>query len=97
MIQLEDLREGEKHIKIEYEPTSQLPRKPGYYSTRITNISSSPVRIQAFAGYRKTDAGWLLDTVTGDFYSEEEFLNWYGMEGREWIGRKRRLSRSCVR
>lgn len=37
-----------------------------------------------FGGYRKTGRYFQLSTITGHFFSAEDFRDWYGQPG-EWI------------
>ena len=80
-----DLELGKQFIAIAFGKCVLRPHDPGYYSTRLTNISNHRVRILRFAAYANTKSGWRLSTVTRGFYTAEEFRVWYGLSGGEWI------------
>jgi hypothetical protein len=81
-----DLEEGRKYVHVSYGPSELRPRDRGHYSTTLTNVSGQRVRVLRFAGYKRTPLGWVLHTVTGGFFSAEEFREWYGQGEREWLG-----------
>ena len=54
-------------------------------STTLTNVSGQRLRVLRFAGYVRTPLGWILHTVTGGFFSADEFREWYGLGEGEWI------------
>ena len=85
ILQLSDLEEGGRILHVEYGPSASRPDDPDHYSTSLTNVSEERVRITRFAGYSKTDRGWELTTVTGAFYTSEEFQEWYGLGTDDWI------------
>ena len=84
-LQLADIEPGEKYIQVEYGPSLLRPHDRSHYSTTLTNISGERIRVNRFAGYAKTSKGWKLFTVTKQFYSAEEFRQWYGLGNNEWI------------
>ena len=59
-------------------------KKPNYYSTTLTNLSEEKIKVVKFAGLAQVGGKWKVSTVTGDYYSAEEFREWYGMKD-EWI------------
>ena len=80
-----DLIQGKDYIQIRYGPCPAHPNDPEHYSTTLTNVSDEPVRIERFAAYRKTARRWRMSTVTRNFYSAEEFTEWYGLKDKKWI------------
>ena len=80
-----DLIRGKNYIQIRYRPCPAHPNDTNHYSTTLTNVSDEPIRVERFAGYTKTADGWWLSTVTKNFYSAEEFVEWYGLRGEKWI------------
>jgi len=81
------IEEGNRYLSITYAKSpSRNERGITYYSTRITNVSQEPVRIDRYGGYVNIDEKWTLHNASGAFYDSEQFLSWYGMtEGEEWI------------
>jgi hypothetical protein len=80
-----DLLKGKKYVQVRYGPSALRPGQRSYYSTTLTNISSKRVRILRFAGYTRTSKGFELNTITGNFFSAQDFREWYGMKNSEWI------------
>jgi len=85
IIQLQDLETGKHFIEVTYGQSTAQPTSPHHYSTTLTNISDQRIRILRFAGYCETPRGWEMNTVTGKFFSAEEFVQWYGLGTNEWI------------
>lgn len=85
ILEADDLVIGRNYIRITYGACPAHPNSPDHYATTLTNISNEPIRVERFAGYTKTNAGWRLFTVTNSFFSAEEFQEWYGLRNRAWI------------
>jgi hypothetical protein len=84
-IEESDLEAGNQRIAVSH---GSIRRKPGggaTYSTTLKNIAQERIRVIRFAGYRRMGKAWQLDNVTGQFYSAEEYRNWYGLTESEWI------------
>lgn len=84
-LRLEELEPGHDYIRVSYGPSATRPRDRSYYTTTLKNISPERIRILRFAGYSRDAERWHLTTVTRQFYSAEEFREWYGLESTEWI------------
>jgi hypothetical protein len=80
------LEKGRKYVEVKYGPSQLRPKDRRHYSTTLTNISGQRVKVLRFAGYVRRQPGWILHTVTGTFFSAEEFREWYGLGEREWLG-----------
>ncbi len=80
-LRMGDLESGEAFARVHHTPTTQLPKRPGYYATTLSNVGIDRVRILKFAGYRKHGEFW----VAANFYSDEEFRTWYGMGNQIWL------------
>ena len=52
---------------------------------KANRFSNEKLRVTRFAGFSKSDGALRLSTITGDFFSEEEFINWYGAPTNGWI------------
>jgi hypothetical protein len=85
VLQLADLREGQKYIQVRYGRSLLRPHDRHHYSTTLTNISGQRVRVLRFAGYARTREGWMLNSVSGTFYSAQEFREWYGLGQEELL------------
>jgi hypothetical protein len=55
------------------------------YATTLRNISSQPIRILKFAGFRRVGEAYMLNTVTGAYYSADQFIAWYAAPQDGWI------------
>jgi hypothetical protein len=84
-LRLDDLEPGKAYIQITYGPSATRQRDRSYYATALKNISTERIRVRRFAGYERSEEGWRLSTVTRQFYSAEEFCEWYGLGSRKWI------------
>lgn len=38
-----------------------------------------------FGGYNLSGDQYVLNTITGDYFTAEDFLNWYGVDRDGWI------------
>jgi len=85
VLQPEDWLEGDHYLRIKYGLSKLKPTDRNHYSTTLTNISKQKVKVLRFAGYTKTRGGFQLNTVTGTFYSAQEFREWYGLGSSDWI------------
>lgn len=78
----EQLVEGQKRVRVSFTPSPGNP--DGHYATRLTNLGETRVRIVRFGGFTASEAGWELSNATRDFYSPDEFRDWYG-QTEHWI------------
>lgn len=78
----EQLADGQKLVRVSYTPPAGT--QDGHYATRLTNLSPSRVRIVRFGGFMASHEGWQLSNATGDFYSQDDFRDWYEQPG-PWI------------
>ena len=79
-----DLEDGRSIINVTFGPSTSQPSSRNHYSTTIQNISDQDVRVVKFAGYTPSGNIYRLSTVTKQFYSQNEFREWYNQPG-EWI------------
>ena len=80
-----ELAEGARWMTV----THGKPR-PGssgklVYATSLTNVGSEPVQVLRFAGYAMIGGEWRLHTVSGSYFSAEQFRAWYGLGDAHWI------------
>ncbi len=82
---LDRLESGQHFIEITYGPSDKpADESHSYYSTSLKNISSRKIQITMFGGYRATPTSWQLASVTGDFYTDDDFKDWYGQK-TQWL------------
>lgn len=79
------LEGGKKFVTITFGPSASKPNEPGHYSTTIRNTSGHKVRVTRFASFTKTGAEFRLNTLSGDYFSADEFISWYGAPQDGWI------------
>lgn len=73
-----DLNEGRQFVRVSY---AKSGTSKTHYETTLLNVSGGRLRVTKFGGYspiRGKNESYKLNTVTGKFYSAEEFLEWYG-------------------
>jgi hypothetical protein len=81
-----DLEKGREYLTVRYGPSQLEPNDRSHYSTTLTNISAKQIKVLKFAGYTRMGKEWRLSTVTGTFYSGQEFREWYGLGRKQSIG-----------
>lgn len=84
LLTLKQLARGNQLIKVSYGAGEQQTDDRHYFSTTLENISSRKIRIDRFGGFKATEEGWQLASVTGDFYTADQFREWYGQQA-EWL------------
>jgi hypothetical protein len=55
------------------------------YATTLRNLSLQRIRIQRFAGFRRAGQKYVLSTVTGGYYTDDQFIAWYAAPLDGWI------------
>jgi hypothetical protein len=79
-----DLKLGKHWLKIEHCVNPEARNKP-YYSTKITNRSTQRIRIDRFGSYIKVGKTLVLHSITGGFFSRQQFQQWYGLGDSQWL------------
>jgi hypothetical protein len=79
-----DLKQGQAFVRVVFGRSTAQPASREHYSTTLTNVSDRRVRVLKFAGYSKSGSAYVLNTVTGRFFSPQEFREWYNQSGN-WI------------
>lgn len=78
---LNQLERGKQFIEVSHGASDQQPDgRHSFYSTSIRNVSSHKIQIIRFGGFGPRDAAWQLSNVTGDFYTADQFKEWYGQK-----------------
>ena len=78
-----ELASGKNWLKIEHASNREDRQKP-YYATSITNISTERIRVDRFGTYIQTGKTLVLHSITGGFYSGQQFQQWYNLQN-QWI------------
>jgi hypothetical protein len=79
-----DLEVGKSWLDIQHRRNPQDRQKP-YYSTIITNRSTQRIRIDRFGTYIKIGKTLVLHSITGGFFSRQQFQEWYALGHNQWI------------
>jgi hypothetical protein len=83
-IELKDLNIGKNFLNIKHTRNHQARHKP-YYSTSITNLSTEKIRIDRFATYVYINKVLVLHSLTGGFFSLQQFQEWYDLRQSPWL------------
>jgi hypothetical protein len=83
-LSLGQMERGKQFIEIEYGSSNHKKEGYHYYSTSLKNISTRKIKIARFGGYTPQGGTWQLANVTGDFYTADDFKDWYEQKG-EWL------------
>ncbi len=79
-----NLEAGNKLLKVIHE--KKVPeRRKGYYSTTLINLYTEKIRVKKFAGYGQRSGIYVLNTITGGYFSEQHFQEWYGVDEDGWL------------
>jgi hypothetical protein len=79
-----DLKVGKNFLDIQHHRNRKDRQKP-YYSTSITNRSTEKIRIDRFGTYTQKGQLLVLHSITGGFFSRQQFQEWYDLGQSEWI------------
>jgi hypothetical protein len=75
---------GLRLVDVSHGPTAK-PKTAHHYRTALRNLSDEPVRVVKFGGFAEADGRYVLNTVTGQFFTADEFVSWYGAPADGWI------------
>jgi hypothetical protein len=84
LLKLADLKVGKNWLEIQHSNYGRDRHKP-YYSTNITNRSTEKIRIDRFATYARKGDSLVLYSITGGFFSDQQFREWYELGNSNWI------------
>ena len=79
-----DLEAGKSWLEIQHDRNHEDRQKP-YYATSITNRSTEKIRIDRFGTYIQTGKTLVLHSITGGFFSCQQFQEWYNLGNSEWL------------
>lgn len=60
-------------------------QRKGYYSTSLINLCQKEIRVKKFAGYSQHYGMYVLSTITGGYFTAQNFREWYGLDEDGWI------------
>jgi hypothetical protein len=85
-----DFVRGREWIAVTFAPCAARPDDRRYHTTTLRNNGLDGVRVVRFGAYRADRMVWRLDTITGGFFTESDFREWYGVpdgwiESRGWV------------
>ncbi len=78
---LDQTESGKKFIVIEYSKSNTKKAGYTYFASSLRNISDEKIKIVKFGGFRFNGAAWALQSVTGSFYTADNFRDWYQQKG----------------
>jgi hypothetical protein len=83
-IELTELKLGNTLLRVQHSTERPNRHKP-YYSTIITNRSTEKIRIDRFGTYIRKGRAIVLHSITGGYFSPQQFQEWYGVGGHAWL------------
>lgn len=83
-IELTELKLGNTLLQVQHYTERSNRHKP-YYSTTITNRSTEKIRIDRFATYTRKGKALVLHSITGGYFSTQQFQEWYDVGGDGWL------------
>ena len=86
ILDVSTLAPGQAFAAIHFSQSKIYPQKPHYYETTIHNHSNTKIQILKFGAFTKLGHHYYrLSTVTGDFFTAQQFIHWYGVAPDGWI------------
>ena len=83
-IELTELKLGNTLLQVQHS-TERTNRHKPYYSTIITNRSTEKIRIDRFGTYIRKGRSIVLHSITGGYFSPQQFQEWYDVGGDGWL------------
>jgi hypothetical protein len=83
-IELTELKLGQRLLQVQHS-TERTNRHKPYYSTTITNRSTEKIRIDRFGTYIRKGRSIVLHSITGGYFSNQQFQEWYDVGGDGWL------------
>lgn len=85
-ITLNELADGSQFVRVTHSPSRMPKTDKHYYSTTLTNLTDQRVQVLKFAGYTQISGDkYQVRTITGGYFTAEQFRAWYGLNERKWI------------
>lgn len=86
-----DFVRGRDWIAVSFAPCPARPDDPRYHETRLRNNGLDGVRVIRFGTYRADGVVYRLDTITGGFFTDTDFREWYAVPDG-WIEPRRQVA-----
>ncbi|WP_310481408.1 hypothetical protein [Chamaesiphon sp. VAR_48_metabat_403] len=83
-VEWDELTAGKNWLDVSHQKDPSRIDKP-YYATSITNRSTEKIRIDRFGTYIQTGKTLVLCSITGGFYSRQQFQEWYELGDSQWL------------
>ncbi len=83
-LELSELKLGNTMLHVHH-ATERKDRHKPYYSTTITNRSTEKIRIDRFGTYTRKGKAIVLHSITGGYFSTQQFQEWYDVGGDGWL------------
>jgi hypothetical protein len=80
----ENLKCGNRFLRVIHEK-NQSDRRKYYYHTNLINLCNERIRVEKFAAYTRYGKLYILNTVTGGYFSKKQFKEWYDVDDSGWI------------
>jgi hypothetical protein len=80
-----EVARGLARVLVAHAPSRARPTSRVDYQTSLTNRMAEPVRISRFAAFSDVRGALVLTTVTGTWFTDAEFIAWYGAPADGWI------------
>jgi hypothetical protein len=83
-VEWDELTAGKNWLDVSHQQDPARLDKP-YYATSITNRSTEKIRIDRFGTYIQTGKTLVLCSITGGFFSPQQFQEWYELGDSQWL------------
>ena len=83
-VEWDELTAGKSWLAVSHSQDRDRIDKP-YYATSITNRSTEKIRIDRFGTYIQTGKTLVLCSITGGFFSRQQFQEWYELGDSQWL------------
>jgi hypothetical protein len=83
-IELTELKLGNSLLQVQHSTERNNRHKP-YYSTTLVNRSTEKIRIDRFGTYIRKGRSIVLHSITGGYFSTQQFQEWYDVGGDGWL------------
>lgn len=84
-IGLAEATEGLNSVDVRFGPSAANPAAVDSYRTTLRNLTIEPIRVLKFGAFVESNGEYSLHTVTGQLFTADEFIAWYGAPADGWI------------
>lgn len=85
VLDLSTLESGRRFAEVTFGPCTTPRGNRITYSTTLRNIGMIAFRVERFGGFSRKSGKYVLNTISGDYFSADEFQSWYGPLKDGWI------------